>query len=267
MKKRYIIIVILVFIILFFSIFIFSNKSSIDPVFKYSEKEQGVYVFYVKEDEVFGINMEKNYETQEEKIHCLFSYLTNLSNYAPLTYKSCVGVNTLLLDYTISDTSITLNLSSNFLCNSDEDIRYALSCIYETYKINGYEFVYVRVDGYDNNYLANVNLNSTYESICNLKVIDTSDSKVIKVYKMIDEDILSFSNILTSKKDINNFIIENIIKDSEYDILYENNIITLVDVKSDEIIIYFKDLIYDYETLKECISINFPNKDISLKIA
>ena len=104
------------------------------------------YVYYVKDNKVIGVPIEKKNNDKYELIDLTFKYLTEKSNSVSIDYNTYLNLNAKLSSYEIRGSDIYLEVSDNFFKINNKDILFALAQVLYSYKELGFRDVYITKD-------------------------------------------------------------------------------------------------------------------------
>lgn len=262
MKKKGIVITIIIFVLML-GIFIYSSKRTKNVRTEYflEDNSEKVCVFYTKGSNVYGIGLTKRSANKYDLINEVFDYLTCNKNYAPIEYKSYLSNSTKLLHYKINNDNLTLVVDSNFLLYEKGKEGLILSCMYESYKLLGYNKVHLEINGYNENTFGNHILDGDYENIVNNKLIDIDGGKAIKIYKYLSNNILTFDIYYKKVDDEISFIVNNVLENS----IFKENVLSSIDITDDNVNIFFEGEIKEKDLLISSLSLTLKTYKLTLK--
>ena len=264
--KKYVFIVLFLLVLSIIILFPrdFDNKN-IKIDYEIIEEKTPNYVYFVKDDKVYGLDLILNSKSKYELIEEVFLYLSEKSNSVSEEYYTSLNFNTKLLSYSINQNNLFLEVSSDFFNTSKEDSKYALAQIYYTYKELGFNDIYITYNGkildtFHDNILTN-GIN-----VLNTNLIDLSTSKnksmVEVIFYYLNDTKCVMNYVVNENLDLIEFEIEKIIEfmGDECDI----NII-LIDLKHNEDYIDLTLKIDEKDRLKieKIIKENFTNIKIN----
>ena len=206
----------------------FKNKDN-EIYYEVINEKEVFYVYYIKDNKVIGVPIERLNNDKYELIDLTFKYLTEKSNSVSVDYNTYLNLNAKLSSYEIRGADIYLEVSDNFFKIDNEDILFALAQVLYSYKELGFSDVYITKD---KKIISNMNNVVMYDGIdelnVNLDIISTKyETKNVKIiYYFEDNSKLFINHIIDFHEDEVTFkmkkIIEFINKEYKTDITLNN---------------------------------------------
>ena len=146
MKKYLIFIIFILFLLVILLIpKDFKNKDN-EIYYEVINEKEVFYVYYIKDNKVIGVPIERLNNDKYELIDLTFKYLTEKSNSVDIYYNTYLNLNAKLSSYEIRGADIYLEVSDNFFKIDNEDILFALAQVLYSYKELGFSDVYITKD-------------------------------------------------------------------------------------------------------------------------
>lgn len=115
-----------------------------DVEYVFEQREQVEYdVYYYDDEKLVKLNVSLD---TEEVVSTLFDLISNKSNSIKEDYDTKIITSTKLIDYTIEDTTLTLNLDSEFLRYKEEDGFKIINQLKNTFSNLGYTKLVLNVE-------------------------------------------------------------------------------------------------------------------------
>ena len=179
-------------------------------------KEENIkYIYYVKEENVYGYPVVIEESNKFKLIPIVFSYLTEKSNSVSKEYHTKLNLNSKLVSYEIINNDIYLELSNEFYNMKKDDAILALAQVLYSYKEMGFDEVYFKKDGKIESQMASVILsNGLKDMAVNLDMANTTNKiKTVKIIYYYKDKTKGFINhVINSNEDETTFKLQKIIK-------------------------------------------------------
>ncbi len=196
MKKYMFLIVFILFlsIILLLPKDIMNKNNKID--YEIIKDNELLYVYYVTDNKVVGVPLDKDGADKYELIELVFKYLTEKSNSVDKKYHTLLNLNTKLLSYELKAKDIYLEVSDNFFDITKEDTIFVLAQILYSYKELGYEEIYIISDGKILSQMGDVvMIDGLFELAVNLDILSTTyQTKKVKITYYYEDGSKMFVN-------------------------------------------------------------------------
>ena len=195
--KKYLFFIILILFLLVIILIPKDFKSKDNEIYyEVIDEKEVFYVYYVKDNKVIGVPIERVNNDKYELIDLTFKYLTEKSNSVSIDYNTYLNLNAKLSSYEIRGADIYLEVSDNFFKIDDEDILFALAQVLYSYKELGFRDVYITKD---KKIISNMNNVVMYDGIdelnVNLDIISTKyETKNVKIIYYFEDDSKLFIN-------------------------------------------------------------------------
>lgn len=172
-------------------------------------------------------------EYTENKIEEAFNYLSQNNNALPESFFTHIPLSTRLLDYTAVDDNLSLNLSEEFL-QYDQEYDYEIACeIFFTFYEQGFNRVYLLVNGSLLDRLGDMNISSGINKNIGINVkydcFEKNNSIIIYYYE--DEYIYPVTHIVGDDTNNLSYVLNQIFTFYELgsiiDIIIENDKMTI----------------------------------------
>ena len=192
----------------------FKNKDN-EIYYEVINEKEVFYVYYVKDNKVIGVPIEKKNNDKYELIDLTFKYLTEKSNSVGIYYDTYLNLNAELSSYEIRGADIYLEVSDNFFKIDNKDILFALAQVLYSYKELGFSDVYITKD---KKIISNMDNVVMYDGIdelnVNLDIISTKyETKNVKIiYYFEDNSKLFINHIIDFHEDEVTFKMKKIIE-------------------------------------------------------
>lgn len=206
-------------------------------------KNEEVMVFYEVDNEVVGCTQ----TLYDDEIIDIFNYLTIKRNNSPESFIS-PNIYLELKDYEISNRTLTLYLSKDFLNLDNRILNSFITLLYESYHILGYEVLIINSNDlifeYDKEEIFKFNQYKNYKKKSN-------DGCIAYLY-YLDGDYINFESILYDYDDEISYKMEKLYSSIEYE------------VSTNLIKIYYNEEDYEYDYLIKSLEYNFYGYDFTL---
>ena len=173
----------------------FKNKDN-EIYYEVINEKEVFYVYYIKDNKVIGVPIERLNNDKYELIDLTFKYLTEKSNSVGIYYDTYLNLNAELSSYEIRGADIYLEVSDNFFKIDNRDILFALAQVLYSYKELGFSDVYITKD---KKIISNMDNVVMYDGIdelnVNLDIISTKyETKNVKIIYYYEDDSKLFIN-------------------------------------------------------------------------